>query len=115
MNEFYLIALVSGFISSFSQILLKKGALKEYKGIVKQYLNPYVIGGYAITFLCMILTMISYKGIQYKFGAVIESLTYIYILFFGRIFVGENITKHKLIGILAIVAGVIVFSLGDII
>lgn len=76
MNRYFLIAILSGMLSSFSQILLKKSALKQYDTFLKQYLNPLVIGGYGITALCMVLTILAYRGMPYKYGAVIESLTY---------------------------------------
>lgn len=112
MAKYFIIAIVSGMLSSFSQILLKKSALKEEESIVKQYVNPYVIGGYAITATCMILMIIAFKGMPYKYGAVLESLTYLYIMILSRVFIGEKLTKKKVIGNLIIVAGVIIFSLG---
>ena len=99
-------------LSSFSQILLKKSALKQYETFLKQYLNPLVIGGYGITALCMVLTILAYRGMPYKYGAVIESLTYIYILVLSRTLLGEKLTRRKTAGMFVIVAGVIVFSLG---
>jgi drug/metabolite transporter (DMT)-like permease len=48
----------------------------------------------------------------YKYGAVIESLTYIYILVLSRTLLGEKLTRRKVTGMFMIVAGVIVFSLG---
>ncbi|MBO4997245.1 MAG: EamA family transporter [Lachnospira sp.] len=112
MAKYFIIAIVSGMLSSFSQILLKKSALKEEESIVKQYVNPYVIGGYAITATCMILMIIAFKGMPYKYGAVLESLTYLYIMILSRVFIGEKLTKKKVLGNLIIVAGVIIFSLG---
>ena len=88
MNRYFLIAILSGMLSSFSQILLKKSALKQYDTFLKQYLNPLVIGGYGITALCMVLTILAYRGMPYKYG------------------------RRKTAGMFVIVAGVIVFSLG---
>ena len=45
---FILLFIFSVFISSCSQILLKKGANKTYKNIIQEYLNPLVIGAYTI-------------------------------------------------------------------
>lgn len=112
MIKYYLIAIFSGVLSSFSQILLKKSAQKEKDSAIKEYLNLYVIGGYAITALCMVLTIIAFKGMPFKYGAVLESLTYLYIMVLSRIFIGEKLTKKKVIGNLIIVTGVIIFSLG---
>lgn len=99
-------------LSSFSQILLKKSAQKEKESVIKEYLNPYVIGGYAITAICMVLTIIAFKGMPFKYGAVLESLTYLYIMILSKILLGEKLTKKKVIGNIIIVIGVIIFSLG---
>lgn len=111
MIKYYALMIGSGMLSSFSQILLKKSTQKENGSVIKEYLNLYVIGGYAITALCMILTVIAYKGVPFKFGAILESLTYVYIMILSRIFLGERLTRKKVIGNLVIVIGVILFSL----
>ncbi|MCR5544170.1 MAG: DMT family transporter [Eubacterium sp.] len=112
MAKYFIIMIVSGMLSSFSQVLLKKSAEIKKDSVIKEYLNPYVITGYGITAFCMILTMIGYRGVPFKYGSVLESLTYIYIMILSKIFLGEKLTKKKIIGNLIIVAGVIIFSLG---
>lgn len=112
MARYYMIAIFSGILSSFSQVLLKKSAERQEASIVKQYINAYVIGGYVITVLCMVLMIIAFRGMPYKYGAVLESLTYLYIMVLSRIFISEKLTKKKVIGNLIIVAGVIIFSMG---
>lgn len=112
MSKYILIALFSGLISSFSQILLKKSAQKKKKLFIKEYLNWQVIVAYGITFSCMLLMIVAYRGMPYKYGPVLEALTYIYIMVFSGLFLGEKVTKKKLVGNLLIVVGVIVFSMG---
>ncbi len=109
---YYFIAVFSGILSSFSQVLLKKSAEKKKKTIWGEYLNPYVITGYIITMVCMLLTIIAYRGMPFKYGAVLESLSYLYIMILSRLFLHEKLTKKKLAGNIIIVAGVIIFSLG---
>ncbi len=79
---------------------------------MKEYINTYVIGGYIITAVCMVLMIISYRGIPYKYGAVIESLAYLYIMIFSKLLLGEKLTKKKVAGNVIIIFGVIIFSLG---
>lgn len=112
MIKYFAIAIFSGFLSSFSQILLKKSAEKKKDTLISEYLNIQVILGYGITFICMILTIIAFKGIPYKYGSVLESLTYIYIMVLSKLFIGEKISKRRLIGNIMIVLGVIIFSIG---
>lgn len=112
MAKYFAIAIFSGLLSSFSQILLKKSAAEKKDSIVSEYMNIKVISAYIITFICMILTIIAFRGIPYKYGAILESLIYLYIMVFSRLFIGEKITKNRLCGNILIVIGVIVFSLG---
>jgi len=113
MAKYFAIAIFSGILSSFSQILLKKSALKKKNTVISEYLNMQVIMAYGITFICMLLTIIAFKGIPYKYGSVLESLTYIYIMILSKLFIGEKITKHRLLGNIIIVIGVIIFSVGN--
>lgn len=113
MAKYFAIAILSGVLSSFSQILLKKSAQNKKKSFLSEYINFQVILGYGIIFICMILTIIAFKGIPYKYGPVLEALTYIYIMILSRLFIGEKITKYRLMGNFIIVIGVIIFSFGN--
>ena len=110
MDKYVAIALFSGVISAFSQVLLKKSSGMQRDSKIKEYLNPYVISADGITFICMVLMIIAYKGMPFKYGAVIESLGYLYIMILGRIFFGEKLTAKRVIGNLIIVCGVVVFN-----
>jgi len=110
MAKYFAIMIFSGMLSSFSQVLLKKSSMTKRDSIVKEYINPYVIIGYMITALCMILAMIGYKGVPFKYGAVLESLTYLYIMVLSRIFLKEKLTRKRILGNIIIVAGVVVFG-----
>ena len=105
-------ALLSVVLSSLSQILLKKAAVKKRRHWAFDYLNEKVIGAYSITFVCMLLMIYAFTGMYYRFGAVIESLSFLLIMVFCRIFLGEKITRRKVMGNGLIVFGVILFSLG---
>lgn len=112
MSKYFLIAIFSGVLSSFSQVLLKKGSAIKRKAIWKEYLNPYVIAGYSIMLTCMLLTVVAYRGIPFKYSGVLESLGYIYIMILSKALLNEKITKKKAMGNIIIVIGVIMFSLG---
>ena len=108
--KYVLIFLLSVFIASFSQILLKKSANKDHTSRIREYLNKYVITAYFIFFISTILTIIAYKGIELKYGPIIESVGYIFILITSKIFLDEKITKNKLLGIFLIIVGIFVFN-----
>ena len=108
--KYVLIFLFSVFIASLSQILLKRSANREYVNRWKEYLNKYVITAYFIFFISTILTIIAYKGIELKYGAIIGSVGYIFILIMSKIFLGEKISRKKILGVLLIMFGIFIFN-----
>lgn len=109
MNNYYLLLILSISIASFSQVLLKKATTKHYETIIQQYVNPFVIVGYILTFTSMILTIICYKGLEYKIVPLLESLGFIIVMFLSRIFFGEKLTTKKIIGTTIILIGIVVY------
>lgn len=110
-SEYIIIMICSVFVASVSQILLKKSAAKEHAGFIKEYLNKFVIIGYLMLLASMFITIIAYRELPLKYGAVIESLGYVFVMILSSVFLGEKITKRKIIGNILIIVGIIVFSL----
>lgn len=108
---YYVLAFVSLMISSFSQILLKKAAMKQYDSFIKEYVNPYVISAYAMFALSLLITTICYGGLPFKLVPLLESLGYVIVMVLALLFFGEKITKRKLLGTICILAGIVVFNL----
>ena len=107
---FSIVALfVSVFISAFSQVLLKKSALKTYDSFLREYLNVYVISAYFIYFLAVFLDLIALKKVPVSFVPVAEASSYIFALLLGRIFFKETFSKRKCVAMLLILIGIIVF------
>lgn len=111
MNFSVLILVGSVFVASVSQILLKKSSLKKYSSVILEYLNPYVILGYGLLVVSMFLTILAYRGLEYKNGPVVEALGYIFVLAFSRVIFAEQISKRKLMGVLCILCGILAFYL----
>lgn len=114
MNEkilFSLIFIFGVFISSVSQILLKKSAQVEYGSKIKEYLNPRVIFAYIIFFGATLCSVLAYTKIPLSFGPILESAGYIFVAILSRLFLKERITKKKLIGLSTIIIGIIIYSL----
>lgn len=61
LTGYICLLLVSVFISSVSQILLKKAADRTYENHIREYLNPLVIFSYGMFFCSVILTMLALK------------------------------------------------------
>ena len=104
--------LLSGvFISSISQVMLKKASMKKYKSPIFEYLNPMVIFAYMLFFGTTFLSILAYRGIPLSMGPVLESTSYIYVTFFGVVLFKERITKRKLWGLFLIITGIAVYTL----
>jgi drug/metabolite transporter (DMT)-like permease len=98
-------------IASISQVLLKKSTLKSHGSVIGEYLNPYVVCGYGLLVVSMVLTVYAYSGMAYKNGPIIESLGNVFVLIFSYFIFGEKISPKKLLGIGMIILGIIVFNL----
>jgi len=105
------ILLVGVFLSSVSQVMLKKAALKSYSSKIGEYLNPLVILAYIIFFCTTFLSIYAYKGIPLSMGPVLEATSYIYVTIFGAIFFQEKLNRQKILALLLIIGGILVYSL----
>lgn len=103
------IMVCSVFVASLSQILLKISANKTYPSKIREYLNGYVITGYAMLFLSTILTMIALKKMPLSWSTVIESSGYFFVFVMGHFILKEKISRRKIMGLLVIFIGTIVF------
>lgn len=106
-----MIMILSVFISSVSQIILKKSALKTYDTHLGEYANPYVIIAYGIFFCSTFITIYALKYVPLSMGPILESAGYIFIVVLSRIFLNEYISKRKLMGMGAILFGIVIFSI----
>lgn len=105
------VMLLSVFISSVSQIILKKAANKTYESPLREYLNPMVIGAYGLFFCSVILTMLALRKLPLSMSPILESTGYIFVSFMGYIFLKERFSRRKLMGIALILAGIVIFNL----
>lgn len=107
---YYVIVVLVVFASACSQMLLKKAASIEYNSFIRQYLNPWVISGYGIMGLAVIVNIYCMsKGVQVKELSIIESLSYLFVPCLSWMFFGEKITKRKALAIGLIFIGIIIF------
>lgn len=108
--KYYLLVVVSVLAAAGAQMLLKQGAKKEYPSFLRQYLNPYVMGGYCIMGCGLLLNIFCLShGVQVKEVSIIESLSYLFVPVFSWLFFKERITWRKAGAIAVIMAGVVVF------
>ena len=111
LNLYIAVFLFGVCISSFSQILLKKSASDEKDSFIKEYLNVRVIVAYVIFIAATLCSIFAYKSIPLSMGPILESTQYIFVAILSYIFLKEHISKRKILGLITIVVGVIVFSI----
>lgn len=108
----YSCVLLAGvFISAISQVMLKKAAMKQYDSRIKEYMNPMVIVAYMMFVGTTFLSIIAYKGIPLSMGPILEATSYIYVTFFGVKIFKEKINKKKIVALVLIIAGIVVYAL----
>lgn len=109
---YYLLVILSVFAATVAQMLLKQGARQSYTGFWRQYLNPWVIGGYAIMACSLVLNIFCMsRGVQVKEVSTIESLSYLFVPCMAFLLFREKITWRKAVAIAIIVSGVLLFFL----
>ena len=95
---YIIVFIISVFVSSVSQIMLKKSANRVYENKLREYLNLTVIVAYGFFFLSSL-------------GPILESSGYIWVSLLGLIILKEKINKQKWLGLFLIVLGIVVFNL----
>lgn len=109
---YYALVILSVFAAASAQMLLKQGARQNYANFWRQYLNPWVIGGYAIMACSLVLNIFCMsRGVQVKEVSVIESLSYLFVPCLTFFLFKEKITWRKIGAIIIIISGVILFFL----
>ena len=107
-----LLSVLGVFLSSVSQVMLKKAAMRKHKNIWQEYCNPLVIFAYAIFFSTTLLGVLAYKGMPVSLGPVLETTAYLYITFFGVTIFKERLNAKKVLALFMIIAGIVVYALG---
>lgn len=103
------IYLIGVIISSFAQILLKKSADTKHENIIKEYLNFKTIFAYAVFFGATLCSVFAYKYVPLSVGPILETTQYIFIAILSYLFLKEKISKKKLIGLITIIVGVLIY------
>lgn len=112
MNRTFILIMLGGtFFSAVSQILLKQSANIKYDNPIREYLNFRVILSYVIFMFILLLNTWCYTKVDMRYGPVIDTATYVFVLLLSYLVLKEKITKGKIIGNLIIIAGIIVYTI----
>ena len=105
-----LIAAASVFGASCAQMLLKRAAHRRYFPFWRQYLNIWVIGGYAILLGSLLVNIFCMRhGLLVKELSIIETLSLLFVPVLSWICFREPISRQKAFGIALVVLGAMVF------
>ncbi len=58
------------------------------------------------------MCIVAYRVVPLSFGPVLEATSYIYVTIFGVVFFKERITKKKLLALVLILLGIVIYSFG---
>ena len=107
---FYALALFNVFVAAVAQMLLKKAAITPHKSIVKEYLNPWVIGGYSLMVFSLVSNVyVLSQGVLLKELGTIEAASYLFVPALAFVCFKEKINLRKIAAIALILVGVVVF------
>lgn len=110
MTVYHIVVAGSVAIAALSQMMLKKASTIKWSSPLREYLNPWVIGGYMIMLLSLMTDVWAIsKGVQVKEVSTLESLSYLLVPLFSFVFFKEKITFRKCCAIAIILLGVVVF------
>lgn len=108
--KYQLLVVFSVLAAACAQMLLKQGAKMKHASFIRQYLNPWVISGYGIMGMSLLLNIFCMgHGVQVKEVSIIESLSYLFVPLLSWLFFKERITWRKAGAIAVIMVGVVVF------
>lgn len=106
----YVIVILSVFLASCAQMLLKQGARQQYDTWWRQYINGWVIGGYTIMLGAMLMNIFAMsRGVEVKEVSIIESMSYLFVPILSFIVFKERFTWRRVGAIAVIIIGIIVF------
>lgn len=110
-NIFILLLFGCTFFSAISQILLKQSADMEHKNWIREYLNWRVITAYTIYAAVLLLNIWAFTQVDLKYGAVIDTFTYVFVMLLSIVMLHEKIPKGRIVGNIIIMIGVIIYTI----
>ena len=111
MHPYMLILFATTFFTAFSQVLMKTSAQREHKSWIYEYLNWRVLTAYAISFAVLFVNTFAYTKVDMRFGPVIDTFTYVFVMILSFLLLKEHFNIGQLIGNLLIIAGVLIYTI----
>ena len=109
VNKYIFFLIFSVFISAVSQILLKKSALESHSSWIREYLNVKVVLAYFLFFCAVFIDLLALRYVPVSFVPVIETSSYIFVIFFSRFIFKEKISLRQYLAIMLILTGITIY------
>lgn len=110
MSLFSFLIVFGVLLASFSQILLRKSALRCYKRFLDEYLNKSVIIAYTLMFISVFINLVALRnGVRVTEVPVIESLGYIFVPVLAFVYLKETLNRKQYLAIALIISGIYIF------
>jgi len=106
---FSIIFVAGVFLDSVTQLMLKKSALKTYPNRIREYLNPLVLTAYFLSTANTFVVTRTYSELPLSMGPILEASGYLFVTFWGVTVFKEKLGKKKIIALLLIIAGILVY------
>jgi len=100
-----IVLLLMGLLASVASFFLKKSTAGGLN-VKKLLVSPYLYLGGVLYVLSALLNLYLLKRLPYSVVVPLGALTYIWTLMIANRFLGEAVTKKKILGIVLILAGV---------
>jgi len=107
----YLLTLAVVILTSVGHLLLKIAATRASAAGSRIYTHPLSLLGYGIFAVVAFLSIYAMKGLDLKVFFALYSLTYICIPVLAFLMLKESFTRNKIIGVVVITIGVLLFYL----
>ena len=108
---YYLLTLVVVVFTSIGHLLLKMAATRVAESGGRIYTHPLSLAGYGIFAFVAFLSIYAMKGLDMKVFFALNSLTYICIPILAFLVLRESFNRNKVIGVIVISFGVLLFNL----
>jgi len=105
---------VGAFLGGVGAVLVKKGAdTFSLRRIWKNWRNRFLMIGLFLYAISTIMYMIALRWEELSVLYPMVSMSYLWIVFFSIKFLGEKMNNWKWLGLLGIILGIILISLGS--
>lgn len=106
---YYLLALIVVVFTSIAHLLLKIATTRATQAGSRVYTHPVSVLAYGVFAAVAFLSIYAMKGLEMKEFFALNSLTYICIPVLAWLLLKESFSRNKLIGVILITLGVLLF------